>query len=295
MDFCSDLIAQLTEPASLALVKQIQVQPMMTPLQSAAIATAYVCLGKAHQRTPFLLLSGFDSSLLEFRRLLPLLADSRPTWSIDLLGFGFTERPTRLNFSPAAIKTHLYHCWQTLINQPVILVGASMGGAAAIDFALTYPAAVQKLVLIDSAGFNPGPAAGKFLFPPLGWLATSFLRSPKVRQNISLNAYHDPGWASPDAQICAALHLEAPGWRQALISFTRSGGYGSFRARLAELRSPTLIVWGESDRILGTADAEPFQQSIPNSKLVWIPKCGHVPHLECPQATATAILDWLEE
>ncbi len=295
MDFCADLIAQLTEPASLTLVKQIQVQPILTPLQSAAIATAYVYLGQEHQQTPFLLLPGFDSSLLEFRRLLPLLAPTHPTWSIDLLGFGFTERPAGLTYSPDTIKTHLYHGWQTLIHQPVILVGASMGGAAAIDFALTYPEAVQKLVLIDSVGFNPGPAIGKFLLPPLGWLATSFLRSPKVRQNISRNAYHDPSLASPDAQLCAALHLEAPGWRQALISFTRSGGYGSFKDRLPELRSPTLVIWGESDRILGTADAEPFQRSIANSKLVWIPNCGHVPHLECPQATATAILHWLAE
>jgi pimeloyl-ACP methyl ester carboxylesterase len=294
MDFYAALIAQLTEPASLALVEQIQVQPIITPLRSEPISSAYVALEQDHQQPPFLLLSGFDSSLLEFRRLLPLLANTHPTWSIDLLGFGFTERPTGLGFSPEAIKTHLYHCWQTLINQPIILIGASMGGAAAIDFALTYPEAVHKLVLIDSAGFRAGPAIGKWLIPPLGWLATSFLRSPKVRQNISLNAYHDPSFASPDAQICAALHLEAPGWRQALISFTRSGGYGSFRDRLAELRSPTLIVWGESDRILGTADAEPFQQAIPDSKLVWIPNCGHVPHLECPQATATVILEFLE-
>lgn len=242
---------------------------------------------------PLLLLPGFDSSVLEFRRLLPLLATRQQTWAVDLLGFGFTERRLGLPFSPQAIKTHLYACWQTLIQQPVMLVGASMGGAAAIDFALTYPEAVEQLILIDSAGFSAGPALGKFLIPPLGYLATEFLRQPRVRQQISRNAYHDPGFASADAQACAALHLAEPGWSQALITFTRSGGYGSFRQRLAQLSPPTLILWGESDRILGTADASKLQQAIPHSKLIWIQECGHVPHLEKPEATAQHIWDFL--
>jgi pimeloyl-ACP methyl ester carboxylesterase len=58
-----------------------------------------------------------------------------------------------------------------------------MGGAAAIDFTLTYPEAVKKLVLIDSAGASSS-AMGRFMFPPLGYLATEFLRNPKVRDRI---------------------------------------------------------------------------------------------------------------
>jgi pimeloyl-ACP methyl ester carboxylesterase len=167
-----------------------------------------------------------------------------------------------------------------------------MGGAAAIDFTLTYPQAVQKLVLIDSAGFTSGPAIGRFLFPPLGYLATAFLRTPGVRQQISKSAYHDPNHATPDAQLCAALHLKRPGWEQALIAFTKSGGYSSFKDKLAHLSQPTLILWGESDRILGTGDAEKFKQAIAGSKLVWIKHCGHVPHLEQPQITAQHILEF---
>ncbi|GAB4378574.1 MAG: alpha/beta fold hydrolase [Elainellaceae cyanobacterium] len=282
---------QLTEPTSIALAQQIQRREIVTPLAQTPIATTFVQQGQGG--APILLLHGFDSSVFEFRRLLPQLANHQETWAVDLLGFGFTDRPSQLTISPEAIKTHLYAFWKALIGKPVILVGASMGGAAAIDLALAYPEIVQQLVLIDSAGFTVGPAIGKFLIPPLGYLATAFLRNPKVRQSISLKAYYDASYASLDAQRCAALHLDHPNWQQALISFTKSGGYSSFRHRLASLQQPTLILWGDCDRILGTKDASQFAHAIPNSQLVWINNCGHVPHLECPQLTAEQILRFI--
>jgi pimeloyl-ACP methyl ester carboxylesterase len=279
----------LTESASIALASKIQRVPVQTPLCSEAIATAYVRQGQG--QPPILLLHGFDSSVLEFRRLLPLLAEKTQAWAVDLLGFGFTERLDNLEVSTAAIRQHLYGFWQIAIQQPVILVGASMGGAAAIDFALTFPEAVEKLVLIDSAGYRSGPALGKALIQPLGyWVTEKFLRKPNVRQKISEKAYFDLAFASLDAQRCAALHLDCPNWSKALISFTQSGGYRSARSRLSQLRLPTLILWGASDRILGTKDAEGFHKDIPQSKLIWIPDCGHVPHLEKSDAIAAAIL-----
>jgi pimeloyl-ACP methyl ester carboxylesterase len=78
-----------------------------------------------------------------------------------------------------------------------------------------------------------------------------------------------------------------------LIAFTKSGGYSAFRfKKLAEILQPTLILWGDSDRILGIRDANRFKLAIPNSKLIWIKDCGHVPHLEQPQITAQRILEF---
>lgn len=288
--FLPDLIEQLTEPTSIALARSIERQAIATPLSEQAITTASVHQGSTG--TPLMLLHGFDSSVLEFRRLLPLLAAENETWAVDMLGFGFTDRVAGIPFSPTAIKTHLYYFWKTLIAQPVILVGASMGGAAAIDFTLTHPEAVKKLVLIDSAGFAAGSAMGKFMFPPLGYLATEFLRNPKVRDRISRTAYKNKNLASVDAQLCAALHLKMPSWNQTLIAFTKSGGYSSFKDKLAQIRQPTLILWGQYDRILGIADANKFKEAIAHSKLIWIEDCGHVPHLEQPQITAQHILEF---
>jgi pimeloyl-ACP methyl ester carboxylesterase len=290
-NFLPATVAQLTELTSIELAKQIQRQGILTPLRTEAIATGLVQQGMGN--VPILLLHGFDSSVFEFRRLQPLLAANHATWNLDLLGFGFTDRPTDVPFTPTAIKTHLYHTWKTLINQPMVLVGASMGGAAAIDFALTHPEAVKQLILIDSAGFAAGPEIGKFLIPPLGYLATEFLRRPGVRRRVSLQAYADPSFVTPDAELCAALHLEMTGWQAALIAFTKSNGYNFLANHIAQITQPTLILWGEGDRILGTADAKKFTAALPQSQLIWVPNCGHVPHLEKPEITAAAILAFI--
>ena len=287
-------IQNLTESTSIALAEKIQRQDIVTNMTPAAIPTSYVHQGNG--KTPILFLHGFDSSVFECRRLFPLLSTQYSTYAIDLLGFGFTDRMAGTPFAPTSIKTHLYDSWKTLINRPMILIGVSMGGGAAIDFTLTYPEAVEKLILIDSAGFAKGPAIGKFLIPPLGYLATEFLRNSNVRKKVSLNAYKDPKFVTADSELCAALHLQMPGWSQALIDFTKSGGYNFLAEQSAEfskIEQETLILWGDADKILGTADADKFAKTIPNSKLIWIENCGHVPHLEQPQVTAGHILDFV--
>lgn len=290
-DFLPPGLKNLTEPPSIALAQSIQRTHIATPLSQQPIATAFVRQGEGNP--PILLLHGFDSSVFEFRRLLPLLSTSHETQAMDLLGFGFTDRLAIQSCTCNDIKTHLYNFWQTEISRPIVLVGASMGGAAAIDFTLTYPDAVEKLVLIGSAGLSKGPVIGKFLVPPFDYLAAEFLRRPQVRNRISQAAYDDKTFNSLDAKLCAAFHLEMPGWHQALISFTKSGGYGSFRDRLGQIQQPTLILWGENDRILGTQDAGKFERAIVHSQLVWIERCGHVPHLEQPQLTARQILKFI--
>jgi pimeloyl-ACP methyl ester carboxylesterase len=282
--------SNLTEATSIALAAQIKQVAIPTPLTTEAVATTYVSQGSGG--TPILLIHGFDSSLLEFRRLLPLLAAQQSTYGVDLLGFGFTQRNLAIPQNPENIKTHLYHFCQTVIKQPVILVGASMGGAAAIDFALDYPELVKKLVLIDSAGLAKPPAIGKFMFSPIDTFATEFLRNPKIRQSISRAAYFDKSYASTDAQACATLHLHCQNWNKSLIAFTKSGGYGSLGNKIAAIHQPTLIIWGRQDKILGIKDAVKFEQGIADSRLVWIDNCGHVPHLEKPDATACEILKY---
>jgi pimeloyl-ACP methyl ester carboxylesterase len=293
-NFLPSAVEQLSEPTSVALAQSIQIKEMITPLSPQPIRTSYVLQGSGN--TPILLIHGFDSSVLEFRRLLPLLALTHPTWAVDLLGFGFTERQRDIAYSPAAIKTHLYHFWKTLIGQPVILLGASMGGAAAIDFTLTYPKLVQKLILIDSAGLKGGSALSKLMFPQLYSLAAEFLRNSQVRDRICRSAYKNPDLINDDTLCCRDLHIEMANWKESLITFTQSGGYQAFKLQqLGKIGQPTLILWGDSDRILGTKDGEKFRQAIPQSQLIWIPDCGHIPHVEKPEITAHHILDFTGE
>ena len=284
-------VNDLTETDSIALAQAIQCQPIPTPLSPHPIATTSVHQGSGN--VPILLLNGFDSSLLEFRRLLPRLAVTGSIWAVDLLGFGFTDRAPDLTYRPQDIKTHLYQFWQHNLNQPVILVGASMGGAVAIDFALTHPDCVEKLVLIDSAGFATAPVSTRWMIPPIDSWAAAFLRNPGVRRRVSLQAYYDRTFVTPDAELCASLHLHCPRWQDALIAFAKSGGYDFLRDPIAQVRQPTLILWGEQDRIMNKKDAGKFAAAIADSQLLWIPQCGHIPHLEQPQLTAEHICTFL--
>jgi pimeloyl-ACP methyl ester carboxylesterase len=299
-DFLPMSVANLTEATSINLAHQIQQCSIPTPLNPRPILTTYL-RGGVEGSTPILLLHGFDSSVFEFRRLWPLLTPHHLTWAVDLLGFGFTERSPSIEINPANIKSHLYHFWATMIHRPIILVGASMGGAAAIDFALSYPQVVERLVLIDSAGFTKGGKAMPLWLAPLTYLAAEFLRNPWVRDRISRTAYHHPQFASADAATCAALHLACPRWRQAMASFTLSGGYPFLGDLVGQLVPPTLVLWGRSDRILDIQDAFQFERVLTDPKratasqsaLMWVDQCGHVPHLEQPDFTARAIQQFI--
>ena len=152
---------------------------------------------------------------------------------------------------------------------------------------------MDRLILLDSAGIANGPVIGKYLFPPFDSLAANFLRRPGVRNQISYSAYFDKSFNSADARCCAALHLDCLGWKEALIKFTKSGGFPSLTSKLSQLNLPTLVIWGEEDRILGTRDAGEFITRLPQGELVWIPCCGHVPHLERPNTTRRAIEGFL--
>lgn len=292
--------AGLTEKTSIAIAQNIQWVDVALP--TGKIATSYVVQGVAREGTaPFLLLHGFDSSLFEFRRLLPLLAAQRQVYAVDLCGFGFCDRtsPCLQNrkptdrVDPAIIKQHLQAFCQQVIGQPVVLVGASMGGGVAIDLTVSYLEWVERLVLIDAVGFASGPAIGKFMFPPLDRWATNFLRNAGVRRKISENAYYDKSFVTPDAELCASLHLLMDNWQESLIAFTKSGGYNFLTQKVSQVSVPTLVLWGRQDKILGVKDAARFEKMVPDGELIWIEDCGHVPHLERAEITAKQIMDFV--
>jgi len=288
--FLRSSMQQFTEAASTRLIEAIQFCEI--EMSQRSVSTAFVHQGERH--TPLLLLHGFDSSLLEFRYVLPLVAAQQEVWAVDLLGFGFTTRPTAIVCTPATIKMHLYHFWQTQIGQPVILVGASMGGAAAIDFTLSHPEAVAKLILIDSVGYTGPPPYIKFLFPPLDYLAVQYLRQRKLKAlEIGIATNADPHLL--ELIRCSVIHTEMPGWCDSMISFTKSGGYGFLSDRIAQISQQTLILWGESDDVLGTDDARKFHRDIATSQLIWIPNSKHVPHIEQPSVTANHILNFVAQ
>ncbi|MEM1366840.1 MAG: alpha/beta hydrolase [Cyanobacteria bacterium P01_H01_bin.15] len=279
-------ISSLEESSAITLWQDLQVAPVVIA-ENKTVQTSFVRQGVGNPA--LVLLHGFDSSFLEFRRLLPKLSIQQTVWSVDLFGFGFTQRFPQQPVGPPQIQQHLLNFLRSQIDSPVVLVGASMGGAVALDFCLSYPELVQGLVLLDSAGLAKPSTMGNLMFPPLDWLATEILRRPWIRKQIGRTAYFDKDFSTEDAYRIGAFHLTQPYWREALIQFTKSGGYGSLAQQLPQLTLPTLVLWGRNDDILGIQDAVRFAQLLPQSQLIWCERCGHVPHLEQPQFTADMI------
>ncbi|CAM9275757.1 unnamed protein product [Discosporangium mesarthrocarpum] len=217
-------------------------------------------------------------------------------YAMDVLGWGFTEVDGVTSFGPEAKRLHLKGFWEQIMRgQPMTLVGASLGGAIALDFTHEYPEAVKKLVLIDAQGFIEGSGPGASLPGPLAKLGINVLGSKPLRSLANQMSYKNKELATEDAVRIGRLHVLCDGWAEASLKFMNSGGY-NVSSKVPEIETETLVLWGRQDRILDpNLYAQRFQDEMPNAKLVWVEECGHVPHLEQPDMAASAIMSFVKE
>ncbi len=239
------------------------------------------------QGPPLLLLHGFDSSLLEFRRLAPLLAAHSTLVIPDLYGFGFCPRPTHGSYNPAGVLAHLEALLGAIANRidpgPVGLIGASMGRSVAVELARRRPEGIERLLLLAPAGLTGRPMP---LPPLLDRLGVRFLALPGVRRGLVRTAFADPATSvgAAEEQI-ASLPLSVPGWGMALARFARSGGFAGCGDPLPP--QPLQVLWGANDRILRPAQKR-AAQALLGDRLRELENCGHLPHLDQPQRVAEA-------
>ena len=183
----------LREPAAQAMLRAMRQVPVRLAGGGEARASFVGPAGPADAGAaalPVMLLHGFDSNCLEYRRLLPLLQEVTPTFAVDVLGWGFSGSAAG-DYGPAAKRDFLYSFWRQHVGAPVVLAGSSLGGAAAIDLAVHHPDMVAKLVLIDAQGYieGAGPMAGAPDF--LARLGIRILKTDWLRQQANKLSYFD--------------------------------------------------------------------------------------------------------
>lgn len=167
---------------------------------------------------PLLLLHGFDSCFLEFRRLVPLLKKYHQLIIPDMFGFGFCPRPKNVSYGSEIIFKHLDAILEQVVDAPSIgLIGASMGGAVAMEIARRNPKKVNRLLLLSPAGLTGKPMP---IPPVLDQLGVWFLSRPEVRRSLCRQAFANPDSSvgDPESQI-ASIHLKVPGWGRSLAAF----------------------------------------------------------------------------
>ncbi len=228
---------------------------------------------------PILLLHGFDSSFLEFRRLAPLLKNQHQLIIPDLHGFGFGPRPKQVEYGSDALLYHLGEVLERLpVQLPVSLIGASMGGAVALELAKKYPNRIDKVLLLSPAGLTGRKMP---LITPFNKLGVWILSSPFVRRGLCRQAFAHPDNSVGEEELqIASLHLNSPGWGRSLAAFALSGGMACSNLPLP--KHDINVIWGSNDRILSESLRREASDLI-GRDIEKIKDCGHLPHLDCPE------------
>lgn len=195
-------------------------------------------------------------------------------------GFAGTERPEAL----ASVRD-LAAVYAALLDHldltGVIVAGNSIGGWIAAETALAAPSRVGRLVLIDAAGLDSTahPAADFYSL------------SPAELAKLS--------WANPEGRVLDIASL--PEAQQAVFAGNRAAleTYGGramadpgLAPRLASVTAPTLVLWGEADRMFTPGYGREYAEAIPGAQFRLLPGVGHLPQLETPDATAEAIAEF---
>ncbi len=252
-----------------------------------------------------ILLHGFGASTFSWREVLKPLGAHGTAIAFDRPGFGLTERPLPEEWegpNPYTLdfQVDLVIALMDAIQAPqAILIGNSAGGTVALYTALKYPERVQGLVLVDAAIYRGGgaPAWIRPLLntPQMNRLGPLMVRSLAGEQGMQFlrSAWHDPSKITNEIIAGYRRPLQAKNWDRALWELTKVSGSSNLYQRLGEVMQPVLVISGDDDRIVPTEESIRLARELSNAHLFIIPKCGHVPQEECPEAFLHAVLTFV--
>ena len=295
--------ALLLALAALLLLPESPPGPVGGWMMPAGVTSAFVEVGGGRVRyvrrgsgPPVVLLHGFASSLYTWKDVLPALAAGHDVVAIDLPGFGGSSipRPLQAASYPAVVLAVMDHLGLARAS----LVGNSLGGSVAAAVAGEHPERVDRLVLIDSAGFNfgagdrpwllrlvaaPGVAAAAERLPVRRRLVAAGLRQVFFRDELVTQERIDE-YAAP---------MLRPGGARAAAELLAAPGPPDFGAVVARVRAPTLVIWGREDTWIPVAHASRFTAAISGSAAVVLDECGHTPQEEKPAEVAALLRRFL--
>jgi len=275
----------------------------------------YVDFGGPDGAPTVVLAHGLGGSHLNWDLFAPLIRDRARVLALDLPGFGRSEpggRRTTVNDNVAVLDRFLTE----VAGTPAVLVGNSMGGMISILETAASPQSVNGLVLLDAA--VPGPRRALdplvaftfavYAIPMVGerFLALRRKRSTPLRQvrDMLRLCGVDPD-ALPPETIERSLDLigrreDVPAMDKAFLSAARSllrilVDPRRYRAAMASITVPVLMVQGDQDRLVPVVAARDIAERHPGWRYLELPGVGHVPQLQVPEKVAGEFLAWLDE
>lgn len=237
---------------------------------------------------PLVLLHGFSASAVHYYGLFQRLRhQTRRLIAPDMPGHGFSDMP-RGGLDTKTITTGLLEALDGLIGEPVVVFGNSMGGMAAARFATMRPEVVRGLVLVS-------PAGAPMTHEELDAFVGSFAMDHKADAlDFVHRLYHVPprrgkrflAWGIRE-------RFRRESMRQLMASITPDDLLSA--GEVARLSCPTLLLWGQSERILPPSGLDFFREALPPHAWVEEPEgWGHGPFMEHPDQVAGWVLRFLE-
>jgi pimeloyl-ACP methyl ester carboxylesterase len=250
----------------------------------------------------FILLHGFGANTFSYRFVTEPLSAYGDVIAYDRPGFGFTQRPTSWEGENPYGSAGNDLILDELIakyagNREVFLVGHSAGGTQAAQYVVDNPGAVTGLILISPAILTTAgsPSGFNWIFSipqldHLGPLLVSSIASSGM--DLLDRSWFDKSKISDEIKAGYRAPLEIIGWEEGFWEFNRAPRTFDVKDRLSEITIPTLLITGDTDVVVATADTEALATMIDGSALVVIPRSGHLAQEENPLETMQAIEDY---
>jgi pimeloyl-ACP methyl ester carboxylesterase len=242
-----------------------------------------------------ILLHGFGASLHTWEPWARSLSAQYRVIRFDFPGSGLSPPDPSGDYSDARSMQLVAALMDQAGLARATLVGNSMGGRIAWNFAAHHPERVERLILISPDGFaSPGVEYLKRTQVPVSvQLMRYIFPRPLLRMSLA-PAYADPHFLD-DALTSRYYDLmRAPGARAAMIERMQQVVLTDPRPWLARIKAPTLLLWGEQDRMIPFTNAADYVQAIPDAKLVALAGLGHLPQEEAPERSLAAVRAFLE-
>ena len=280
-------------------VEQLKARWATAPSQFIDVDGLQVHVRDEGSRTdplPIVLVHGTAASLHTWEGWAGELKKTRRVIRFDLPGFGLTGPNAANDYSMAVYVRFVAALMDKLGVQRFVIAGNSLGGEVAWAVAHALPQRVDRLILVDAAGYRIESVSIPLGFrvagtPGLRSLMANVLPPGLIEKSVR-NVYGDPSRVTPDLVALYTDIARREGNRAALRKRLSQRNTGR-EADIRTLKLPTLILWGGQDRLIPPAYAQRFAADISGAKLVMFEQLGHVPQEEDPAATLAAVREFL--
>lgn len=256
-----------------------------------------------HAGPAVVLLHHTFGNVATWRHVLAGLSDTARVAAFDRPGFGLTGRPVprrdaRDLYTRAGSVELTVALMDHLGMDRAVLVGSSSGGTIALETVARYPERVQGLVLVAPAiTGDVGPPS--WLRPALRPLAR--LLPPLIRRRAGVltrariaNGWYDPSRATDEDVAAYRSAMETSGWEAALWRAMTAEPSPDVRHVLPRIAVPTLVVTGSHDRTVRPSSSRKVADAIPAGRYVELPRVGHTPQEEAPEALLKVLRNFLD-